>query len=120
MIRKERNPNIFANWQHDTMEVIETCCKCDFEYWKVQNFIKDASEIDNIKQLVRKYYTFLNEVFINLSIKSLAYPNCSQIEFGNLIAACGILDAKFTQGICDTQFIASKVDVDKRNFKTFG
>ena len=32
---------------------------------------------------------------------------------------CGFIDKYFTQGICDTQFIASRVDVEKRNYKVY-
>ena len=32
----------------------------------------------------------------------------------------GILDKVFTQGICDTQFIASRTDAEKKNNKTYG
>jgi hypothetical protein len=57
--------------------MIDQCCKFDFEYWKVQNFIKDPLEIDTIKHFIRKNYQFLKEVFTNIAIKSLAYPNVS-------------------------------------------
>lgn len=48
------------------------------------------------------------------------FPCISCLEFGVLFAEADLLDAKFTQGIMDTQFIASRVDVAKNNHKVQG
>jgi hypothetical protein len=92
----ERNPNVFKNWQADTPEILENCARYDFEYWKVPNFIKDPGDIDTIKQVLNQNYEFFRDIFTSIAIKSLAYPCCSSIEFGNIISECNLLDKVFT------------------------
>ena len=44
----------------------------------------------------------------------------SKLEFGNLIQSTDIFDKDFTQGICDTQFIACYIDTHNKNLKISG
>lgn len=49
----ERNPDVFRAWQVDTPELLSTCCKYDFDYWKVPNFVKDSDDYDEIKTNIK-------------------------------------------------------------------
>jgi hypothetical protein len=65
-------------------------------------------------------YESLKEIFTHLSVKS-NFPGISPNDFCDLMARCGLADNKTcTQGIIDTQFIASRVDAEKRGFKAMG
>jgi hypothetical protein len=44
--KKERNPNVFYKWRPDNAE---QCAVNDFQYWKVDKFIKNKAEIAAVK-----------------------------------------------------------------------
>ena len=114
----ERNPNVFRNWQLETNEIVDQCVMTDCRYMKLDKFIKDPKEIAEVERVIRQHYVFLKQLFTQAAAKS-TFPTVSQMESGVLFHDAEILTKDFTQGICDTQFIAARVDVDNRGFKIF-
>ena len=114
----ERNPNVFASWQTDTDKLVDECCANDFRYWKVEKFVKDPKDVKKIESIIQSNWVILKDIFVHAAAKS-DFPCVSSLEACLLMNNCDMLTKEFTQGIADTQFIASRVDVDKRGFKIF-
>jgi len=60
----------------------------------------------------------LKELFTQAASKSV-FPSVNCLETSLIFSEAGLLSKEFTQGICDTQFIAARVDAEKRGFKIF-
>ena len=58
------------------------------------------------------------DIWLTVAVNS-NWPNITQLDFSTLMDKMYIPDSKVTFGIIDTQFIASKTDSEKRNFKVF-
>ena len=69
--------------------------------------------------VIRENFVYLKDLYSQIGAKS-SYPCVSQLESGMIINDSALLDSKqLTQGIMDTQFIASRVDIEKRNNKVY-
>lgn len=99
--RIPRHPNVFAKWRKDTHAVVEACCHNDFAYWKIDKFVKDYQDQQQVKAVIQKNYIFIKDIFTIASAKS-NFPCVSSIESGLLMNDCGLLSKDFHQGIVDT------------------
>lgn len=80
----ERNPNVFKNFVCDFPGLIDNCCNFDFEGWKLNRFVKDQEEQTEIRQLVRKEYPFLKDLYLTLSSRS-NFPGLSIMDFTSFL-----------------------------------
>lgn len=75
--------------------------KCDFEGWKMKNFVKDPGDQSDIKLIVKENYVYLKEVFTSVSLES-NWPNMTSLDFSVFLDTCKIPDKNTTFGIIDT------------------
>lgn len=66
-----------------------------------------------------EHYSFLKDVYLTVAVNS-DYPCISSQDFVAFIIECDLLDSHLTLGIVETEFIASRVDTEKRNLKVPG
>lgn len=97
----ERNPAVFKNWVVDSEIIIDQCLKCDFEGWKLKNFVKDPGDQSDIKLIIKENYVYLKDVFTSVSLKS-NWPNMTSLDFSVFIDTVKIPDKTTTFGIIDT------------------
>jgi hypothetical protein len=88
----------------------------DFEYWKLASFVKDSGDQNEVKSIMAEHYAFLKDVYLTVACHS-DYPCIASTDFTIFAHESELLDEQLTVGIVETQFIASRVDLDKRNLK---
>ena len=111
-----RNPNVFKNWQHDTPYLLEQSMRHDIEAWKVLKFVKEPNEYREICLILKQNYNYLAQLHKSISARD-SYPTVGLLQVTTILQEADILDQVLSTGIVDTQFIASRADVDKRGYK---
>ena len=69
-----------------------------------------------MKTIIVEHYEFLKDVYLTVSCHS-DYPSIASADFIIFAHESELVDTNLTVGIIETQFIASRVDVDKKNHK---
>ena len=76
---KERS--VFRNWKEDTNTTIQECLRHDFTYWKVPKFTKDKNEIAALENIIRRYFSQLKEIFLQIVAKGGEPPDINRLSF---------------------------------------
>lgn len=80
-IRRFSKPNsVFAQWRHDTQNVIDKAFETDRDLTKLKKFIKDEDDLNKTYQIFRKCYGELKNQF-NTQIASGSYPVIDWLDF---------------------------------------
>lgn len=82
--KKERKfileESVFKDWKPDTKHTLEKCLEHDMQFWKLTRLIKIEEEQEIVKELIKKYFPKLKEVYHFLLSKS-RYPNIERYDF---------------------------------------
>ena len=83
----------------------------DFEYWKVERFVKDEADVQACKDIAKKYFHQIKEVFQELIAKSDEYPSVTEPDFVEFCTKNNILDEFLTFVNLQIAFVATNVEL---------
>lgn len=83
----------------------------EVQYWKVPNFVKDAAEVEQIKEYMKSNAEFLKTLFLIVAAKS-HFPTIKWLNYGEFINELKITDKKFEMSAVDRIFIAVTSNID--------
>ncbi|CDW81533.1 UNKNOWN [Stylonychia lemnae] len=108
----EKNANVFEDWKADNEETYQKMLKEDFEFWKINRFIKDTEDIRACEQVIKDNIVVLKDIYITL-ISTSNYPNINWNEFTLFVKQANIVDEKTTFSAIDRSFIATNVELEQ-------
>lgn len=110
-IRHFSFPNsVFAKFRPDSEHLLEQCFLTDTKQWKIQRFVKDEVQQQNIIAIVRKHYGTLKNQFLRL-ICCKSYPVIDWLDFVQECTNWKMIDMDLTSSDIDRIFIATNYEV---------
>ena len=102
---------MFKPWKADTEKTWEDCAEEDFKHWKIPRICKDPEDLENVKGVVRKYYSQLKHIFYSL-ISCEEYPHVGWMNFTEFSEQVSIIDAAHHVDLAtiDRTFIVTNYD----------
>eukprot|EP00347_Sterkiella_histriomuscorum_P008584 403344534 len=107
---EDKNVNVFAEWKVDTDAILDEVIENDFKYWKVNKFVKDSKDLEEIEETFRENIRPLKNIYLTM-ISLSNYPNLTWLDFVNFIKQCNIIDERTQIATIDRMFIAANVEV---------
>lgn len=89
--------SVFAEYQEDTVPVLDKSFRTDWALMKIPKFVKDVDEREKIFAVLWKYYSPLKDQFTTQIGTPAKYPVIGWLDFANTCQEWGILDKKLTQ-----------------------
>ena len=105
-----KEASVFAQWRQDDAGIIKNCLAHDSKYWKINRFIREKEEQDQVIEIVKKHFLFLKNTHLYLCSKS-QFPAISMNDFTAFSRLANFYDKNVLQSTIDRLFIASNFEV---------
>lgn len=88
-----KHNSVFKEWKEDTPQQIAECIEHDIKLWHVSRFVKDADELVNVEDVLRKNAEVLKNLFIQAASRG-TFPYLGWADFSLFCQKAGIPDKK--------------------------
>ena len=98
---KDRTADVFKAWQQDTPELLEKIYETDLAYSKLGNFVRNPTDLQDVKDVILYHYAFIKDLFLTLAINAGTFPFVPQQKFTQFCKDCKIQDINLTTSRLD-------------------
>ena len=85
--------------------------KHDFNFWKGRRFIKEDSDFERSKQIIKEHMPLIMQLYANLQGESTSYPGITSQTIGDFCKKSKLMDKDFNLSTSDRLYIASTVKI---------
>ena len=109
--------SVFATWKIDNDKEILAGFSKDISRWKVQRFVKDEEDYNNLLKVLEQNANFLKTMYITL-ISTSNYPSITWNDFTSFVNNWKLIDENLQLSTVDRLFIATKsgISSDLKDF----
>lgn len=97
----DKNASVFKDWRENTDERLAACCEHDFAFWKLDRFVKNEEEREEILKIIRKHMGTLKTLHTYYAASSInpGYPSMSELEYSSFLKKLKLTDKDLFKGI---------------------
>ena len=94
----EKSSSVFRDWREDTSERLSQSAEHDFQYWKMDKFIKQLDTQEQVSAIITRHIGMLKSIHTYYASKS-NYPHMSEPEYMDFLKRVKITDSNVLKGI---------------------
>ena len=99
--------SVFAPWKEDNIKEILSGFAKDISRWKVQRFVKDEEDYNNVCKILEQNALYLKTMYITL-ISVSNFPSVTWNDFTAFVSSWRLIDENLQLSTVDRLFIATK------------
>ena len=103
----KKENSVFAPWKADNTKEILTGFSKDISRWKVQRFVKDEEDYNNVWKILEQNVLYLKTMYIIL-ISNSNFPSITWNDFTTFVNNWKLIDENLQLSTVDRLFIATK------------